>query len=187
MIKSAELKKMVHTVLLQRENHRREMTRIQKKFQRQKTLWEEKELSLHSTLKRYKQIMQQERYESQQELHAAKLAISVVNRVNDQLEDNNRLLCNRIKVLEKRILELESHSLVSEVLFNQEGPLKQAINAKSKYNQAKHAMQAVALRRAFAYYSPIRRKKGKQGGGVREMVDPRFKPSLRQVSSLPNL
>ena len=85
----------------------------------------------------------------------------VFARVNAQLEDNNKLLCEKISRLERQVLELESKAVVADVLLAHQG-VKRAIEEKERQRQSIENMQAVALKRAFSYYSPIRRRRQKK-------------------------
>jgi hypothetical protein len=161
MMKTAELTKMIHTVLRQRAAHATEMGALRARMRRQEVLYEEKERSLEMTLRKYKHVIKKERHASAQELQAAKMSVAVVVRVNAQLEDNNKLLCEKISRLERQVLELESKAVVADVLLAHQG-VKRAIEEKERQRQSIENMQAVALKRAFSYYSPIRRRRQKK-------------------------
>ena len=121
---------------------------------------EERQLSLRSTLKRYKHLIEKQRHESARELQAAKTSIVVVSRVNERLEESNKLLIGEIARMRRRVLELESQALVAKVLLTND-QVKQAIEAKERTNRAVESMRAVALKRAFSNYSPVKRMRSR--------------------------
>ena len=145
---------MVHTVLRSEQRTRPRWASCAR-LRRQSVQHEERQLSLRSTLKRYKHLIESSATRVRGS-SGGETSIVVVSRVNERLEESNKLLIGEIARMRRRVLELESQALVAKVLLTND-QVKQAIEAKERTNRAVESMRAVALKRAFSNYSPVKR------------------------------
>tara|TARA_B100000795_G_scaffold247479_1_gene213727 strand:+ start:211 stop:882 length:672 start_codon:yes stop_codon:yes gene_type:complete len=174
LLNTKTIDELVFQLVTERKDHKQQVRRLKEKLNRRQITSEDHVEWSKGMVTKFQRVLDHERKTLQQEKLGQAAAMQLVRKVNEQLESDNLLLSERIKILEKQMRLLESKRLVDSVLL-ENGVLKTLMDDKKRRTQAESDMKIVALNKAFA--SGHRYKKRLHNNSKQK----KYKPSLSPI------